>query len=96
MVPDLSGRWERERRDALATYQTVMTTEENAVTITLQAGAKGVLTYALVPAPQHGTLSGTAPNLIYTPVDNFTGNDQLTFQVSDGQVLFGGLYLLKA
>ena len=32
--------------------------------------------------PQHGTLSGTAPNLTYTPAPNYNGADSFTFTVS--------------
>ena len=42
------------------------------------------LTYAIVSGPSHGTLSGTAPNLTYTPAGNFIGTDTLTFTASDG------------
>jgi hypothetical protein len=36
-------------------------------------------------SPIHGTLSGTAPNLTYTPTGAYTGWDSFTFQVNDGQ-----------
>jgi len=42
------------------------------------------LIYAVVTGPAHGTLSGTAPDLTYTPAVNFYGNDSFTFQVNDG------------
>ena len=35
--------------------------------------------------PFHGTLSGTAPNLIYTPTPNFFGTDEVRFRASDGK-----------
>jgi hypothetical protein len=44
------------------------------------------LTYAVVSGPSHGTLSGQAPNLTYTPVANYSGSDSFTFKVNDGQV----------
>ena len=43
------------------------------------------LTYTVVTAPTHGTLSGTSPNLTYTPAANYQGADSFTFQVSNGQ-----------
>lgn len=43
------------------------------------------LTYTVATAPTHGTLSGTPPNLIYTPASNFAGSDSFTFTVSNGQ-----------
>ena len=36
-----------------------------------------------VTAPAHGTLTGTAPNLTYTPAANYSGLDRFTFQVRD-------------
>lgn len=42
------------------------------------------LTYQIVTAPAHGTLSGTAPDLCYTPDPGFSGEDFLLFRVSDG------------
>lgn len=42
------------------------------------------LTYALQSDPAHGQVTGTAPDVTYTPADGFTGNDQFTFTVSDG------------
>jgi O-glycosyl hydrolase len=43
------------------------------------------LTYTVVDSPQHGTLSGTAPNLTYAPAAGFTGTDSFTFKANDGQ-----------
>ncbi|MCX7682171.1 MAG: right-handed parallel beta-helix repeat-containing protein [Anaerolineae bacterium] len=42
------------------------------------------LTYEIVDAPYGGILSGTLPNLIYTPAENFTGPDAFAFRVSNG------------
>ncbi len=42
------------------------------------------LLYSLVTSPSHGSLTGTPPNVTYTPASNFFGNDSFTFQVSDG------------
>lgn len=42
------------------------------------------LTYTVVNQPGNGTLSGTAPNLVYTPNSNFNGIDSFTFRVNDG------------
>ncbi len=40
--------------------------------------------YTIGTPPQHGTLIGTAPNLIYTPDADFHGTDSFTFTASDG------------
>ncbi len=42
------------------------------------------LTYAVSVLPLHGTLTGTAPNLTYTPAAGYSGPDSLTFSASDG------------
>jgi hypothetical protein len=42
------------------------------------------ITFRIVTPPSHGTLSGVAPNLIYTPEPNFNGWDYFTFVASDG------------
>jgi hypothetical protein len=44
------------------------------------------LTYWIVSGPTNGTLSGTAPNLTYTPAGGFVGTDSFSFKVNDGQV----------
>ena len=41
-------------------------------------------TFAVVTNPTNGTLSGTAPNLVYTPKANFNGSDAFTFKANDG------------
>jgi hypothetical protein len=72
----------------VATAQSVGTTQNTAKAITLQAtDADGnLLTYAVVISPAHGTLSGTAPNLTYTPAAGYTGADSFTFRANDGTV----------
>ncbi|WP_147439414.1 kelch repeat-containing protein [Corallococcus sp. CA049B] len=42
------------------------------------------LTYAIVQAPQHGTLSGAGASHVYTPQPGYSGLDTFTFRVSDG------------
>ena len=43
------------------------------------------LGFAVGTGPLHGTLSGTAPNLTYTPNTNYTGTDSFTYSSSNGQ-----------
>ena len=72
----------------MAIAQSVTTAEDTALPITL-AGTdveSGALTYAIVAQPANGTLSGTAPNLTYTPTANYNGADSFTFKVNDGTV----------
>ena len=42
------------------------------------------LSYALVSLPSQGALTGTAPNLTYTPTENYSGTDQFSYLVNDG------------
>jgi hypothetical protein len=42
------------------------------------------LRFTVVEEPLYGTLSGTAPNLVYTPQPNFSGMDHVRFVVSNG------------
>ncbi len=44
------------------------------------------LTFAIVTQPQHGSISGTPPNITYTPASNYAGTDDFTYKVNDGQV----------
>jgi Bacterial Ig domain len=44
------------------------------------------LTYSVTTSPTHGTLTGTSPNLTYTPNANYTGSDSFAFKVNDGLV----------
>ncbi len=56
----------------------------NAITLSGSDIEGDTLTYALVTQPSHGTLGGTAPNLLYTPQKDYFGSDSFTFKVSDG------------
>ena len=42
------------------------------------------LTYSILFQPNNGTLSGTAPNLVYTPTNNFVGSDSFIFRINNG------------
>ena len=57
-----------------AQNQTITTRQ--AVNITLTATSPGglPLTFTVVTIPTYGTLSGTAPNLSYTPIGGYTGS----------------------
>ena len=72
----------------VASAQSVTTPEDTAKPITLSGSDVdgNALTYAVVAAPAHGSLSGTAPNVTYTPVANYNGSDSFTFKVNDGTV----------
>ncbi len=70
-----------------ANDQSVTTNEDTPVVITLTASdPEGQpLTYSIVAGPSHGTLSGSAPNVIYTPDINYNGSDNFTFKANDGK-----------
>src|SRR5207247_1839259 len=72
----------------VANAQSVSTAEDTAKAITLTGSDVDgdPITFAVVTAPIHGTLTGTAPNLTYTPVLNYNGADSFTFKVNDGTV----------
>ena len=68
---------------------TVTTNEDNATPVDLGPLVADVetsdanLTYAIVTAPTKGVLSGTAPNLTYTPNENANGADSFQYTVTD-------------
>jgi hypothetical protein len=68
-----------------ATSETVSAVEDTAVNITLSGSGPNpaALIYKLLSNPSNGTLSGTAPNLTYTPAPNYNGSDSFTFAVGD-------------
>ncbi|MBU2482098.1 MAG: cadherin-like domain-containing protein, partial [Proteobacteria bacterium] len=72
----------------IANSQSISTNEDNELSITL--GGSDIdndpLTYEILNSPSSGSLSGTSPNLIYTPDENFNGEDSFTFKVNDGQI----------
>ena len=70
----------------VADSQSVSTPEDTAKAITLTGSdADGdPLTFDVVDEPANGVLTGTAPNLTYTPAGNYNGPDSFTFRVYDG------------
>ena len=45
-----------------------------------------ILTFFVTKPPNHGTLSGTPPNVVYTPEPGWLGPDHFFFKVSDGEL----------
>jgi hypothetical protein len=70
----------------VANNLSVATIQGTAVSFTLtgQSPDGRPLTYVVATQPASGTLSGTAPNLTYTPSGNTSGTDSFTFVVNDG------------
>jgi hypothetical protein len=79
----------RNYRPPIAEDGWATTGEEQPVPLALTGydldGALDTLTYAVAFQPQYGTLSGSPPNLVYTPNADFAGTDTVRFTVSDGR-----------
>jgi uncharacterized protein (TIGR03437 family) len=65
----------------------VTTSEDTPKAITLSATDPNSdpITYTVMSQPAKGDLSGTAPNLMYTPDSNATGSDSFSFRAADGK-----------
>jgi len=73
------------------------------INLTGNASNGAVLTYTIVTPPQYGSLTGTPPNLIYSPHLYYSGTDTLSFKVNDGKndssvatvsiTIIGGCYM---
>lgn len=72
----------------VANSQSVSTPEDSPKKITLTGTDPNgdTLKYEIVTSPQHGTLSGKAPNVRYIPTKNFNGSDSFTFKVKDAEI----------
>lgn len=70
----------------VSSSEPVRTNEDTAVAITLTAFdvESDALTYLAASLPLHGKLSGAAPELTYTPAENYHGDDSFTYTVNDG------------
>ncbi len=55
-----------------------------SITLTGRAPVSVPLSFEIVEMPLNGDLSGTAPDLVYTPAENTSGLDRFTFKVTDG------------
>ncbi|MBW2609897.1 MAG: tandem-95 repeat protein, partial [Deltaproteobacteria bacterium] len=66
--------------------QAVLLEEDVTTVVTLTAtdADNDSLTYQVVDSPAHGTLTGTPPDLTYTPEADYNGADSFTFKASDG------------
>jgi len=73
----------------VADAQAITTDEDVPLPITLTGSDPDpgdTLAFAVAAQPAHGTLSGTAPDLTYTPTANYNGSDSFTFTVNDGSL----------
>ncbi len=60
--------------------------ETVSITLTAVDVDHDPLTYTIVRQPDHGVLTGTPPNLTYTPESDYNGTDSFDFIASDGIV----------
>jgi uncharacterized protein (TIGR03437 family) len=70
-----------------AQNQTVSTQKNKALAVKV-AGTDvdgDTLAYSMLGGAAHGVVSGTPPNLIYTPAQNYTGSDSFRFRVNDNK-----------
>jgi subtilisin family serine protease len=69
----------------VAYNQTVGTTQNTAVIVTLIAADPDgdQLTYSIASAPANGIVTGSGPDVTYTPNADFTGADTFTYEVKD-------------
>lgn len=71
-----------------AISQSIVTDEDLPIGVSLTGSDPDgdTLSYRIVSAPMYGTLSGTVPNLVYTPNANYAGNDTFSFVSNDGKL----------
>ena len=70
---------------AAANGQVVTTSAGSAKAITLAGSScrEPSVSFAVLTQPSHGTLTGTVPNLTYTPNPGYAGPDHFTFRTAD-------------
>ncbi len=71
----------------VAKSQTLQTKSGSSISITLQAtdANDDSLTYRITTPPKHGKLTGTPPQVTYTPDAGHIGDDSFGFVANDGQ-----------
>lgn len=86
--PDISAI-EYLAEHALVAYDQNLTTNKDtpkAITLSATDEDEHLLSYDLVSQPLQGTLSGTAPDVTYTPNTGYVGTDSFTFDAFDGKL----------
>jgi hypothetical protein len=72
--------------DAPVAKTTAVATSRNTAKLVKLEGSDvdgDALTFEVESGPAHGTISGTTPELTYTPAANYVGGDTIVFRVSD-------------
>jgi uncharacterized repeat protein (TIGR01451 family) len=70
----------------VAISQSISVPEDQSISIILAAtdADQDVIAFQINESPAHGVLSGTPPDLVYTPTANYFGADTFTFVAHDG------------
>jgi PKD repeat protein len=71
----------------VAVDRAAVTTQNVSVPVVLSGtvGNGGTLSYSILAEPAHGVLTGTAPDLIYTPESGYSGPDGFTYAAVYGR-----------
>jgi RHS repeat-associated protein len=72
----------------VAQPQSLSTIQDTPLNITLTGtdADNDSFNYQVLTQPANGTLTGSAPDLVYQPAAGYTGQDSFTFSVNDGAV----------
>jgi hypothetical protein len=72
-----------------ANSQSIQTLQNHSQTIALTGtdGEGGPVSFSIISGPTHGVLTGTAPNLTYTPVSNYLGTDTFRLVAKSGNIV---------
>jgi ABC-type transport system substrate-binding protein len=85
---NVTATFQHVNRAPVALGSSVTTDEGTAVAVPLQASDPDgdALTYTIVSAPAHGSLSGSGASRTFTPAAGYSGPDSFTFKVNDGSL----------
>ncbi|MBS4028971.1 MAG: tandem-95 repeat protein [Ignavibacteriales bacterium] len=80
-------KFRRLNTPPIAQSQSLSTNEDIPKSFTVAAtdNENDVLSYAIVDSAKRGTITGTLPNIIFSPSQNYFGSDSLRFSVYDGE-----------
>ncbi|MDP0490446.1 MAG: Ig-like domain-containing protein [Verrucomicrobiota bacterium JB023] len=69
-----------------AEEQSLIINGETSLTLAGSDPDDDALTFSLESMPAHGSLTGTPPQLTYSPENGYTGPDEFSFKVNDGRL----------
>ncbi len=77
-----------DRNQTVADSFAVSTNEDVHVDVALSGfDADGdPLSFRLESDPEHGKLTGTPPNLVYTPMPDYSGEDRFSYSINDSEI----------